>query len=204
MQTPCEYRLSVASWKQNLKMHRCVKHLRKNTDLLFSSHTTSLADVWNQRCTAGSLSKPVAPMQKQLFSAYFIFAYEAGIFQCVEMSNFCINQSEEDSSPPYLPRNLETIFSKIFSIFFSSKSILLQLHLANCLFEKSKRWMNCIQIKLISAWKGNFPSLRWRTLIFHQKAHLEIIILLCFMEMGFTFCLFHLFRRKELYKTPGF
>lgn len=103
MQTPYKYRLSVeidASWKQNLKMHRCIKHLRKNTDLLFSSHTTSLADVWNQRCTSGNLSKPAAPMQKQLLSAYFIFACEAGIFQCIEMSNFCINQSEKDSSPP--------------------------------------------------------------------------------------------------------
>lgn len=39
-------------------------------------------------------------MQKQLFSAYFIFAYEAGIFQCIEKSDFCVNQSEKDSSPP--------------------------------------------------------------------------------------------------------
>lgn len=41
-------------------------------------------------------------MQKQLFSAYFIFAYEAGIFQCIEKSDFCVNQSEKDSSPPPL------------------------------------------------------------------------------------------------------
>lgn len=119
------------------------------------------------------------------------------------MSSFCITQSENESTPLPCPQHCLLFLAKSFSIFFSTKSSLLQLHLANCLFERSKCWMDCIQIKLIPAWKGNFPSLRRRTLIFHQKAHLEIIILLCFMEMSFTFCLFHLFRKEDLYKTPS-
>lgn len=134
-------------------------------------------------------------------SFLFISSLYMYIFQCIEMSSFRIFQSEKYSCP--LPTHFFFLifFSKIFHIFSSTKSILPKLRLANYPFERSKRWMNNIQIKLISAWKGNFPSLRWRTLIFHQKTHLEIIILLCFMETSFTFCLFHLFRRKDLYKT---
>lgn len=144
MQIPCEYRLpveTVASWKQNLKMHRCMKHLRKNSNLLFSSHMTSLADAWNQRHRAESLSITVSPMQRHVFSAYFILACEPGIFQCIEMPNFCVNQSEKESCPSCLPRKIFIIFSKIFSIFSSNQSTLQLLHLANCpsLGEKKKK-----------------------------------------------------------------
>lgn len=52
--------------------------------------------------------------------------------------------------------------------------------------------------------EGKFPKSEMRTLISHQKAHLENILLLFFKEMSFTFCLFHLFTRQDLYKTPSF
>lgn len=52
--------------------------------------------------------------------------------------------------------------------------------------------------------EGKLPKSEMRTLISHQKAHLENILVLFFMEMSFAFCLFHLFTRQDLYKTPSF
>lgn len=52
--------------------------------------------------------------------------------------------------------------------------------------------------------EGKFPKSEMKTLISHQKAHLENILLLFFKEMSFTFCLSHLFTRQDFSKTRRF
>lgn len=51
-----------------------------------------------------------------------------------------------------------TAFSKLFSIFFSSKGILLQLHLANCLFEKKQTLDELHSDKTGISMEGKFPK----------------------------------------------
>lgn len=83
-----------------------------------------------------------------------MFAFETGIFECIGMSSFCTTQS---SSLAY-PQHFLLFLAKSFSMFFSSKLSLPQLHLANCLFERSQQWDGLRSDKTDTSVEGKFPK----------------------------------------------